>query len=189
VDLDDLTRAQEAVSTVVTGLAADDWDRRTPCEDWDVAAVVRHLAVGERAFAVSLTGAAYDLASLTEELAAIAPAALAAAYEEGSLRLRDALRRADPAGAFPTGIGPLPAPAIAELRTIEALTHAWDVARAVGAPLDVAEPVAERAITDSLALLDRLPPGRTPFGPPRPVADDAPAIDRLVALLGRDVTR
>jgi hypothetical protein len=48
--------------------------------------------------------------------------------------------------------------------------------------------VAERAITDSLALMERLPPERTPFGPPQRVADDAPAIDRLAALLGRSVS-
>ena len=36
--------------------------------------------------------------------------------------------------------------------------------------------------------MERLPPDRTPFGPPQPVADDAPAIDRLAALLGRAVS-
>jgi len=57
----------------------------------------------------------------------------------------------------------------------------------VGRLLVVDDDVAERAITHSLALLERLPPDRTPFGPPQPVADDARAIDRLAALLGRDV--
>jgi hypothetical protein len=36
--------------------------------------------------------------------------------------------------------------------------------------------------------LAALPAGRSPFGPPQPVATDAPAIDRLAACLGRAVT-
>jgi uncharacterized protein (TIGR03086 family) len=91
-------------------------------------------------------------------------------------------------GPFPTGIGPMPAPAISELRTIECLAHGWDVARGAGARLEVDDAVAERAIAHSLALMERLPPDRTPFASPRPAPDDAPAIDRLAALLGRDVS-
>jgi len=34
-------------------------------------------------------------------------------------------------------------------------------------------------------LLDRMPEERRPFAPSRPVAGDAPPIDRLAALLGR----
>jgi len=82
----------------------------------------------------------------------------------------------------------MPAPAISELRTIEALTHGWDVARGTGGRVDVDEAVAARAITHSLALMERLPPERTVFGTPQPVADDAPAIDQLAALLGRSVS-
>jgi hypothetical protein len=35
--------------------------------------------------------------------------------------------------------------------------------------------------------MERLPPDRSPFAAPQAVADDAPAIDRLAALLGRVV--
>jgi uncharacterized protein (TIGR03086 family) len=185
MDLDDLTAAQTAVSDLLARLAPDDWTRPSPCDDWDVAGVVRHLAVGERAFTVSLGGTPYDLAALSTELAGTATGDLPAAYDAGAVALRRALASADPAGAFPTGLGPMPAPAIAELRTIEALTHGWDVARAADAPLAVEDTVAERAIAQSLALMERLPPDRTPFGPPQPVPDDAPAIDHLAGLLGR----
>jgi uncharacterized protein (TIGR03086 family) len=186
MELDDLAHAHASVSALLAALAPDDWGRPTPCEGWDVSAVVRHLSAGERAFTTSLGGAAYDLPAITAELAAVPLADLPAAYVEGAVRLRDALASAGD-GTFPTGIGPMPATAVAELRTIEALTHGWDVARGVGAPYDVDPAVAERAIGHSLALMERLPPDRTPFGPPQPVADDAPAIDRLAALLGRSV--
>ena len=186
MDLDDLTQAQSAVTELLGGLRPDDWARPTPCEDWDVAAVVRHLAVGERAFTTSLGGVAYELPVIAAELADVPDEDLPGTYASGAAHLRDALASAG-AGPFPTGIGPMPAPAIAELRTIEALTHGWDVARGTGRLLEVADEVAERAIAHSLALMERLPADRTPFGPARPVADDAPAIDRLAALLGRSV--
>jgi len=51
--------------------------------------------------------------------------------------------------------------------------------------LEVDDAVAERAIRHSLVLLERLPPERQVFGEPQPVAEDSPALDRLVALLGR----
>ncbi len=187
MDLDDLTVAQAAVSALLASLAPDDWTRASPCDDWDVAGVARHLAVGERAFAVSLGGTPYDLAAISAELADMATDELPAAYDVGAVGLRQALTSADPAGAFPTGLGPMPAPAIAELRTIEALTHGWDVARGAGARLAVDDTVAERAIAHSLVLMERLPPDRTPFGPPQPVPDSAPAIDRLAGLLGRKI--
>jgi uncharacterized protein (TIGR03086 family) len=188
MDLEDLAHAQAAMTGLLTELGPEEWGRPTPCEEWDVEAVVRHLAVGERAFSISLGGTRYDLAAVTAELGVLDRPDLPAAYGAGAARLRSSLGGADPGATFPTGIGPMPASAIAELRTIEALTHGWDVAQGTGRTLEVDEGVAERAIAHSLALMERLPPDRTPFGPRQPVADDAPAIDRLAALLGRSVS-
>jgi uncharacterized protein (TIGR03086 family) len=187
MDLDDLARAQAALTSLLTTLGPEDWARPSPCPDWDVGGVVRHLTAGERAFTTSLGGVAYDLPAITAAVTAVPLGDLPATYDDGAARLRDALARAGD-GTFPTGIGPMPSAAVAELRTIEALIHGWDVARGVGATYAVEAPVAERAIGHSRALMERLPPDRTPFGPPQPVADDAPAIDRLAALLGRTVS-
>ena len=178
MDLDDLTAAQTAVTELLAGLDPDDWSRPTPCEEWDVAGVVRHLAAGERAFTTSLGGEAYDLAAIRDELAEVGADEVPATYAVGAARLREAFATAGE-GPFPSGIGPMPASAIAELRTIECLVHGWDVATTTGRELAVDDAVAQRAIAHSLALMDRLPPDRTPFGPPQPVADDAPALDRL----------
>jgi uncharacterized protein (TIGR03086 family) len=188
MDLDDLTQAQTAVTALLANLGPDAWRQPTPCDDWDVEAVARHLMVGERAFVVSLGGERYDLAALTAEVATVPLGDLPTAYGAGAAVLREALADADPAGAFPTGIGAMPATAIAELRTIEALTHGWDLARGSGAGLEVDDAVAERAIAHSLVLMERLPPERKVFGTPQPVPADAPAVDRLAALLGRTVS-
>jgi uncharacterized protein (TIGR03086 family) len=81
--------------------------------------------------------------------------------------------------------GTLPGPAVVHLRTVETLVHGWDLARATGRTLDVPDALVEPEIGFSRGLLGRLPEGRSPFAPSQAVAGDAPALDRLVALLGR----
>jgi len=75
------------------------------------------------------------------------------------------------------------------LRTVETLVHGWDLARAIDRPAPFPEELAEGELAFSRDLLGRIPEGRHPFGPSQPVDDDAPAIDRLAALLGRDPRR
>ena len=79
----------------------------------------------------------------------------------------------------------LPGPAVVHLRTVETLVHGWDLARATSQPAPFPDELVEAELGSSRELLGRLPAGRRPFGPFRPVADGAPAIDRLAALLGR----
>jgi uncharacterized protein (TIGR03086 family) len=188
MELDDLAHAQAAVGALLASLDARAWTRPSPCDDWDVAGVTRHLVIGERAFTTSLGGEDYDLAAIRSDVLEIPTDDLPTTYAAGARDLHLALAAADPAGAFPTGLGPMPAPAVTRLRTIEALVHGWDIARGAGTTLDVDDDVAERSIRHSLVLLETLPPERQVFADPQRSPDDAPALDRLVALLGRPVT-
>ncbi len=73
-----------------------------------------------------------------------------------------------------------------QIRLYDVLAHGWDLAQAIGRPVDVPEDLAEQALTFVRAQLARQPcAGR--FAPARIVPDEAPAIDRLVAFLGRPV--
>ncbi len=184
MDLEDLADTHRTVTVLARALDPVDWSRATPCPEWDVAAVVRHLVIGEQTFTTALTGVPYDLSEVSAEVAEMPDAVLPDVLESAGETLREALALAGP-GEYRTGIGPLPVRAIVELRTIEALTHGWDVARATGRPLGVPEEVAERALAASQRLMTLLPADRTPFAPPQPVGDAAPAADRLAALLGR----
>src|SRR3954451_11354795 len=113
VDLDDLTAAQTAVAELLAGLDADAWPSPTPCEDWDVAGVVRHLIVAEGAFTTSLGGTPYDLRGISDAMGGVSTGAPPETSAEGAARLREAFATAVE-GLFPTGSGPMPAPAIAE---------------------------------------------------------------------------
>jgi uncharacterized protein (TIGR03086 family) len=73
------------------------------------------------------------------------------------------------------------------MQTAEFAVHAWDLARAIGydAPLD--PDVAERALAFmGTALTDDM--RGAAFAPAVPVADDAPAYERLAAFAGRAMT-
>lgn len=96
----------------------------------------------------------------------------------------------DPGGARERGFrGPPGSTTGAErpqIRLYDLLAHGGDLARATGIPARLPEDLAE----ESLAFArDRLPSssrtGR--LAEPQPVAETAPAVDRLAAFLGRPV--
>lgn len=86
--------------------------------------------------------------------------------------------------------GPLGAATGAErlhLRIADLLAHGWDLAQATGQPAELPEDSAEQALAfNRTQLFTMSRTGR--FGPAQTVADDAPAIDRLAAFLGRPVS-
>jgi len=71
------------------------------------------------------------------------------------------------------------------MRMNELLVHGWDLARGTGQPADLPEDLAEDALTLVRTRLADRPRQGMPFDAPKPVADDAPVIDRLAAFLGR----
>jgi len=64
--------------------------------------------------------------------------------------------------------------------------HGWDLARATGQPYDPgdASVLASLGFASSFEVPPEAGPG--PFGPPVPVPDSAPPLDRLAGATGRD---
>ena len=87
--------------------------------------------------------------------------------------------------------GPLGAATGAErlqIRLYDLLAHGWDLAQATGQPVGLPDEVVEQSLAFvRRQLTDNDREGR--FGPVQPVADGAPAIERLVAFLGRPVNK
>jgi uncharacterized protein (TIGR03086 family) len=81
--------------------------------------------------------------------------------------------------------GTIPATVALQLRVVEALVHGWDLARATGRGLDAPDELVAGATAFTERFLGSVPPGRTPFGAPRPAPQHASPLDRLAALLGR----
>ncbi len=145
--------------------------------------MVDHLLAGQHTFA-GVMGAQRPLPALGPAPGALkkafrtSAAALVAAFEEpGAL---DRTVRAP--------IGEVPGAVALRLQTIEHL-HGWDLARAIGQKAMFDEATVERETEFARGLTARMPSGPgAPFAPSRTAPDDAPALDRLAALLGRDIT-
>ena len=71
-------------------------------------------------------------------------------------------------------------------RIADLLVHGWDLGQATGIRAGLPDDLVEQALTFVRAQLPSQPrTGR--FDDPRPVSDDAPVIDQLVAFTGRPV--
>lgn len=88
---------------------------------------------------------------------------------------------------FTVPFGTVPGMVALHLRITEVLVHGWDLSRAIGELASFPDDLAEQELTFGRGKLADVPSDRSPFAPPQPLAEDAPAIDRLAALLGRSV--
>jgi uncharacterized protein (TIGR03086 family) len=183
-----LAAALDGTGQLVRAVPAEQWELPTPCGDWTVRQLLNHLVGGSRLTTRVLRGEPLPpLDQLgrrgQQDQLGDDPAG---AHDRAAQELLEALRAPgvlDRAHTLP--VGTLPGPAVVHLRTVETLVHGWDLARATGQPAPFPDELAEPELAFSRGLLERLPEGRQPFGASRPVGDDAPAIDRLAALLGR----
>lgn len=182
-----LERAVAQAARVVGAVGPDRLDDPTPCTDFDVRQLLGHLL-----FAARRAAEAGDRAPITEapdatmngpadgrwaEAFELQGAALVAAWQrpgalDGEVRL--------PFGTFPAAV-------VAWIYAMELVTHAWDLATAVGAA-DLLEPdLFETVLPFARQILP--PEGRgapeLPFAAVVAVPDDVTAPDRLAAHLGR----
>ncbi|MFC8533100.1 TIGR03086 family metal-binding protein [Streptomyces sp. NPDC057249] len=174
-----ITASLDAVDDGALGAA-------TPCPDMTVGALLAHiegLAVAFRDAARKELGPATDSAPSVEDgvLGADWRTTLPAALDgmAAAWRSPDAWE-----GMTRAGGADLPGRIAGMVALNELVLHGWDLAKATGQPFDA----EEAHLRNTLALLanrDDDPSTTSPFGPPVPVADDAPLLDRAVAQGGR----
>lgn len=183
-DPEQLAAAADLTGQVIDAITDEQWSRPTPCADWTVRDLVEHIVAGNDAFT----------AALTERPTAPGPSAqrsgdLVLDYGRSVRALVEAFGQP---GVLETVVsvpfGTVPGTIALHLRITELLVHGWDLARATGQAVTFPQDLAEQELAFTRPALADIPPGRSPFAPPEPVADDAPAIDRLAACLGRRVT-
>lgn len=169
-----LSRALDQTGDLLDHVNADVLNRPTPCSDWDVAALADHLVNDPRQFLLMVRGGQPDWSAPTPHVTdAWGPTFRASANE-----LVQALH----------GLGddaPLP-PA---MQLAEFAVHGWDLATALGLPLDGLDPeVAELGLEFMRANLK--PEMRTgAFGPEQPAPPGAGPYDRIAAFAGRRVAQ
>ena len=184
--VEQLRRALDETSQLIAAVRAEQWSGPTPCADWTVRDLVHHLVAGNYLFASALR--AESPSPRPDGTDGLDGQALVGAYRDSAEVLLASFERSGALERVVTvPFGSVPGVVALHLRVVEALVHGWDLARATGQRCQFADELAEQELEFTRAKLGDLPAGRSPFGPPRPVADDAPAIDRLAALLGRNV--
>jgi uncharacterized protein (TIGR03086 family) len=178
-----LNRALAAVDPLIAGIADTQWSAPTPCTEWTVRDVVAHLVGVNRMITASLRD--QPPPTRGDDLLGDDPLG---AYRSSATALRDAIQL--PGALDRTSQGPMgPANGAERLkwRTADLLGHGWDIAKATGQPLDLPADLVEESLAFLKKELGDASRGAR-FGPPQPVAADAPAIDRLVAFSGRPLS-
>jgi uncharacterized protein (TIGR03086 family) len=186
-----LTPATQRLADLVMRVSDDQLGGPTPCPAYTLGDLVEHVGGLARAFRAA---AEKDTAS---PYVNGAPSGDASRLEEG-WRERipadlAALARAwiDP-GAWTgmTRIANQDAPGEAVGLTVadELVVHGWDVARATGQPYEPDPELvnAARTFLGMFASPDAPAGPEVPFGPSRELPGDAPALDQVLALAGRD---
>jgi uncharacterized protein (TIGR03086 family) len=179
-----LGQAFAAVGALVTGIGAGQWSAPTPCTDWTVRQLVGHLVGMNRIFTALLTEQA-----LPEGRADYLGDDPMGAYHDSAAALQAAFEA--PGVLERIYHGPLGAATGADrlqIRLYDLLAHGWDLAQATGqSTTGLPAELAEQALVfvqAQLAGQDRT--GR--FAPAQPAAENAPALERLAAFLGRPVS-
>lgn len=181
--LEALARAQSATDQLIAGIRAEQWMAPTPCTEWTVHDVVNHLVTGHLTF-VALLGEGSPPDRSADQLgdnplAAFRAAgqALAAGFTQPGVVDR----------VYQAPMGPAPGAMLLQVRIGELLVHGWDLAHATGQPAAALLPadLAEQQLAVWQARLGDGPRDGAPIAPAQPVADEAPAIDRLAAYFGR----
>jgi uncharacterized protein (TIGR03086 family) len=176
-----LGRAFDIVAGLISNIRADQWSAPTPCPDWTVRQVVNHLIGMNRVFAALLAGQPPP------------PRPSADHVEDDPVRaFRDSAAALLAAFSLPgvlerTYRGPLGTATGADrlqIRLYDLLAHGWDLAQATGQPAGLPDDLAEQSLAFvRTQLTEQARPGR--FGPAQIATEQASAIERLVAFLGR----
>jgi uncharacterized protein (TIGR03086 family) len=181
----DLGPAAEALAALVEAVPADALGDPTPSGDYSVGDLVDHIGT----LAVAFT----DAAAKTGDATTPAPPGDAAHLgDDWQVRIPHDVRGLagawrDPAaweGMTAAGGVELPGEVAGIVALDELVLHGWDVARALGRPYAVDDASLE-AVHGFVTEVAKEGGGGL-FAPPVPVPDDAPLLDRVVGLAGRD---
>jgi uncharacterized protein (TIGR03086 family) len=177
-------RALDETGGVVAGIAPDQWNAATPCEGWDVRALLNHLVVGNL-WAAEL-GAGATIEEVGDRLDGDVLNDDALGAYEASATLAAATFEAPGALDAPCAVsyGPVPGSIYCGHRFIDVLVHGWDLAVATSqdSTLDPELVAAAHQLLQDQADMVR---ASGMFGNDLSVPSNAGAQTRLLAFIGR----
>lgn len=182
-DTAELEDVLHTTSAIVAGVKPDQYGLPTPCPDYDVGTLVNHIVGWVTVFADGAT----QESSKTNPATYRVGSDPAVEYDASAQRLIAAFRDGAADRDIDLGNGPSPGSMILGVILMEDIGHGWDLAMATDQPA----PYSERSIKAAKAAAEaNLKPeyrgADKSFGEIVEVADDAPPLDELIGLLGRD---
>jgi uncharacterized protein (TIGR03086 family) len=175
-------QAGAMIESVMERIPAEAMTNPTPCDGWDVRALINHLVTGHRFFAALITGAEPP----DREADFLGDDHMAAFRDSFDALCELFDREGVLEQTFQTPIGEGPGAMLVSMRITDTTMHAWDLSAATGQPRDL-DPVLLAFVEQMVKSRDipRGPGG--PFGEEQPAPEGASAADRLAAYLGRKV--
>ena len=169
-------------TTVLRGVTSDQHGRATPCGDFDVAAVLNHIAVWVQVFDSSVNDTPLPFDPMTHTVTTD----WADIFAASSARIIDGLGTNGFDRPMTMTSSPLPGEFVVNMLLMEYVGHGWDLCQATGqkSPYSIHE--ANAALTAARAILQPQYRGTGMFEAEVSVPADAAPIDRVVAFLGRD---
>lgn len=177
--------AASTAKTLVNNVTPDQLSQPTPCEDWDVRALIHHL--------LTWSGYASELVARKQPVDVMAlqakelPQDLRNAVAEQLDRAIEAWAEEGATDGEATLGGPQPFPAayLGAMLLSDLVLHGWDLAKATGQEFRVDEEIAEEVLRSSVGMAAEAREMKL-FGEAVNVGDDAKAIDQALAATGRD---
>jgi uncharacterized protein (TIGR03086 family) len=183
--MNDLTEACSATSDVLAKVSDDQLELRTPCEKLRLDELVAHIGGLALAFTAAAGKEFGPLTDTPPTDGAEIDADWRTSYPQRLSALAAAWQNPQAwQGMTRAGGVELPAEIMGSVALAEVVIHGWDVARSIGQPYG-GGPATVQACLAHLAQFDTAGTEGM-FGPAVEIADDAPALDRVIALSGRD---
>lgn len=181
--LSSIRDAAEVDELLVADMTVRDHTRPTPCSALDLGAVTAHLIGGLSGMADVAEGRPLSFDN-DPDLATSDPAAELRAATQRLIDDYSAPGKIEQTFTMPWG--PATGRQLLSFELIELIVHGWDIARSLSRSITFDDRLCAAVLADAQLWVDES--ARTPqlFGREVTVAEDAPAIDRLVAFLGRD---
>ncbi|WP_086820297.1 TIGR03086 family metal-binding protein [Allokutzneria sp. NRRL B-24872] len=180
-----LTESHEALHTAVN--ATTDWEAATPCSQWNATQVLQHAAGDQIAFAAFLTGGDGPTedpfspsGSLSDTPGNVAEHAMKLSSTAWSGVAADAENVAVPVppNSMPAALG-------VGACALDAAVHAWDIAKAAGAPSPLSASLARELLPVAQQIVEPLR-NYGAYAPALPAEDGDDDAAVLLRYLGRD---
>lgn len=182
---EDAVAAMAGFGRVLQQVDDEHLDLETPCEGWNVEALLSHVVLGDVSVPLLFAGDPLPT-TMAIDTSILGPNPVAT-WRGTALSAIEALRST---GAMEQlvqhPIGEVPGSVVARFRLVDVLGHTWDLAHSIGVEAELPHALAEAALDFLFPMVDQLRDSRV-FGPPVPPPTNAEADVRFLALIGRDV--